>query len=172
MNRAKFLCKVLSNIALITGALYGLTVIYSSLCLVTQWNITPYGQTQQYLHINYPFTNQAFLNIDNNTSYIFFSFLIPLVLYALFFLTASYVFKVFYQPKLFTHRNLRHLKRFYQLNVILPLPITIISSFFTEVEALIWLLVIVHFTLGVFTFLTSLIFQQGLKLQHEQDLFI
>jgi hypothetical protein len=171
MKKAKLVCKLLSNILFITGILYGAMTLYSALCIFTGWNITPYGEGN-YLHINYPFTNQPFLNIDNNTSYMLFSFLIPLALYTLFFLFTSKVFKVFYQPRIFTHDNLKHLKRFYLLNLILPLPVIVISGIFTDVESTMWLLVVVHFILGVFTFLTSLIFQQGLKLQHEQDLFI
>lgn len=171
MKKAKLVCNLLSYILFFTGILYGATALYASLCIISERNITPYGEGE-YLHINYPFTNRPFLNIDNNTSYILFSFLIPLVLYSMFFLFASKVFKVFYQPRLFTHDNLKHLKRFYLLNLVLPLPVMVISSIFTEVESTMWLLVVVHFILGVFTFLTSLIFQQGLKLQHEQDLFI
>lgn len=169
--KAKYICKLLSYLLLIAGILYGTTVLYAALSIISGWNITPYGESK-YLHINYPFTNLPFLNIDNNLSYILFSFLIPLLLYALFFLLASKVFKVFYQPRLFTQDNLKQLKHFYLLNLLIPLPVVIISGFFTEVESAIWLLVVVHFIFGLFTFLTSLIFQQGLKLQYEQDLFI
>lgn len=167
----KFICKILSYILLMLGLLYGITALYSALSITTGWNLTPYGDGK-YLHINYPFTSHPFMNIDNNNSYFIFSFISPLVFYTLFFLFASKVFKVFYQPILFTHDNLKRLKRFYLLNLLLPLPLLIISSFFTEIESTMWLLMVVHIILGVFTFLTSLIFQQGLNLQLEQDLFI
>ncbi len=167
----KFICKILSDILLIIGFLYGITVLYSALSIMSGWNLTPYGDGK-YLHINYPFTSHPFMNIDNNNSYFIFSFISPMAFYTLFFLFASKVFKVFYQPSLFTNDNLKHLKRFYLLNLLLPLPLMIISSIFTEIEATMWLLLVVHIILGVFTFLTSLIFQQGLKLQYEQDLFI
>ena len=153
MEKSKLVCKLLAYILCITGVLYAAVTSYGALCIITGWNIVPYGEAK-YLHINYPFTNQPFLNVDNNTSYILFSFLIPLALYTLFFLLASKVFKVFYQPRLFTQNNLKHLKKFYLLNLVIPLPVVIISSFFTEVESAIWLLVVVHFILGVFTFLT------------------
>lgn len=171
MLHARFLCKSLRLLCMAAGIFYGATLLYAVVCLLTWQNITAYDG-RKFLHINYPFTSKPFLNIENNAPYIIFSFLLPLALYTLFFVLAANVFKVFCRPRLFTKDNLIHLKRFYLLNLAIPLPSAFLSSFFTEVESAIWLLVVVHFILGVFTLLIALIFQQGLKLQHEQDLFI
>lgn len=171
MNRAKFICKILFNITFLLGLLYLLTVLYASVCLVTGWGISAYGEGK-FLRIHYPFTQKAFLLVENNASYKIFSFLLPLSFYTLFFLQVSQVFKVFTKPKQFTIPNLSQLKRFYWLNLLLPLMGTVAASFFVPIDDNIALLIGVHFILGIFAFLLAEIFRQGLKLQNEQDLYI
>lgn len=171
MNGLKIISKALFFVSRIFALAYMATVIYSLLCLFTNWGITLYEEGK-YMHINYPFTNTPFLNINNNLSYKIFDFLLPLFLYGLFFWLLSNVFKVFFQPRLFTQHNVVHLRRFYILNLTLPWITAIASSFFVEVEMAMWLLVGVHFVLGIFTFFLSEIFKQGLHLQNEQDLYI
>lgn len=171
MSRAKIICKLLFYVCRIAAVAYLGAVCYAAFCLATGWGITPYGEGQ-YLHINYPFTERPFLNVDNNTPYITFSFLMPLTLYGIFFLLASNVFKVFYQPRLFTIPNLKQLRRFYLLNLVVPVVAAILAGFFVPVEGGIWILVAVHGMLGVFIYLLAVIFKQGLNLQSEQDLFI
>ena len=171
MNRAKFICKILFYITFLLGLLYLLTVLYSSACLITGWGTNIYGEGK-YLHILYPFTQTPFLNVDNNTAYKLFSYLLPLSFYALFFLQASQVFKAFTKPKLFAIPNLGQLKRFYWLNLLLPVISTVAASVFVPIEGIITILIGVHFILGIFAFLLAEIFRQGLKLQNEQDLYI
>jgi hypothetical protein len=96
----------------------------------------------------------------------------PLGLYGAFFWWASNVFKVFFQSKLFTQPNIVHLRRFYLLNLTVPIAATVLSSFFVPVEGVIWILVIVHLTLGTFVYFLAAMFQQGVNLQREQDLII
>jgi hypothetical protein len=144
---------------------------YALICLLTGWNIVPYGDGK-FLHINYPFTNAAFLNIDNNLPYIIFSFSLPLLFYGFFFYLTGRIFKIFSLPKLFTVDNLNQLKKYYWLNLFVPLPALLLASFFVEIEFIVALLVLVHFVLGLFAWLLATLFSQGLKLQNEQDLFI
>lgn len=171
MKQTKIISKMLSYICLLLGIGYLMTFLYGAFCLLTRINTMPYSDNQ-FLHINYPFTEKPFLNVDNNLPYLIFSFLLPLLSYGLFFWLSARVFKVFYQPKLFTQENLSVLKLFYQFNIFLPLPIVLVSSFFVEVESIIWLLVFVHFILGIFSLFLANICEQGLQLQNEQDLFI
>jgi len=171
MSRANIICKILFYITLFLGLFYLLIVLYASICLLTGWSINPYGEGR-FLHINYPFSQKPFLNVDNNAAYKLFSFLLPLSFYTLFFLQASQVFKVFTKTKLFTVPHLAQLKRFYWLNLLFPVLGVIEASFFVAIEGSIALLVGVHFILGIFTFLLAEIFRQGLKLQNEQDLYI
>lgn len=171
MKLVKPVSRLLFYISKILAWIYLGTTLYAVICLIFNWNITPYGEGK-YLHINYPFTQHPFLNIDNNSPYIFFSFLMPLGLYGLFFWCASNVFRVFFQNKLFIQTNIVHLQRFYLLNVAVPLIAAILSGFFVPVETVIWILVAVHLILGVFTYFLAAIFKQGLNLQREQDLII
>lgn len=171
MGKTKFTAKVLFIISRIVGIGYLATAIYSVICLATKSCITPYGEGR-FLHINYPFSQTPFLNIDNNGSYIFFSFLLPITLYGLFFWLTANLFLVFSKPKLFTLPNLLQLKRFYLFNWLAPFPAIIISSFFVETESVLWLLAVVHTVLGVFAWMVAAIFKHGLQLQKEQDLFI
>jgi hypothetical protein len=171
MARVKAISRILHYISRILALGYLATTLYAIICLLTSWGIQQYG-AGDHLHILYPFTNIAFLNIENNPSYIIWSFLLPLSLYSLFFWLASNVFKVFYQPKLFSLRNILPLRRFYLLNIMVPGVCAILSGFFVPLENAIWVLVIVHFFLGTFTYFLAAIFKQGLQLQNEQDLFI
>ncbi len=171
MNQTKIISKVLYYICLILSGGYLLTGIYSGLCLSTGSAVTPYKEGK-FLHINYPFTEQPFLNIENNYAYIIFSFLLVLISYGIFFWLSAKVFRVFFQAKLFTRENILQLKRFYLYNIFVPLPVVITASFFVEVESMIWGLVFIHFMLGIFCLFLANIFKQGLHLQNEQDLFI
>ncbi len=78
----------------------------------------------------------------------------------------------FFQSKLFTQQNIVHLRRFYLLNLTVPIVATVLSSFFVPVEGVVWALATVHFVLGAFAYFLAAIFQQGLNLQREQDLII
>lgn len=171
MAQTKIISKILCGICLVLSSGYLLTLIYSVFCLVTGYAITPYDGNR-YLHINYPFTGRAFLIVDNNFGYIIFSFLLILVSYGIFFLLSAGVFRVFFQPKLFTRENIGQLKVFYIYNIFFPLPLAVTAGFFVEVEAMIWGLVFTHFMLGIFCLFLANIFAQGVNLQNEQDLFI
>lgn len=171
MNQTKVISKILFYICSVLSGGYLITVLYSLLCLATGFSVVPYKEGQ-YIHINYPFTEKPFLNIDNNYSYIIFSFLLVLISYGIFFWLSAKVFRVFFQPKLFTRENILQLKRFYLYNIFIPLPLVVVASFFVEVESMIWGLVFIHFMLGIFCLFLANIFKQGLHLQNEQDLFI
>lgn len=171
MNQTKIISRILFYICSVLAAGYLITALYALLCLATGFSVTSYGNGQ-FLHINYPFTQQPFLNIEDNYPYIIFSFLLVLIPYGIFFWLSAKVFKVFFQPKLFTKEHILQLKRFYLFNIFIPLPLVIIASFFVEVESIIWGLVFIHFMLGIFCLFLANIFKQGLHLQNEQDLII
>lgn len=171
MLPVKIPAKILYAITKVLGFLYLLTTAYATVSLLTGWNVRPY-EDGQFLHIDYPFTDKAFLNLDNNLPYIIFSFLLILLFYGLFFWLAAAVFSIFFQPKLFTDHHLLHLKRFYFLNIFIPWPLLVVWSLLGPIEPEIALLATVHTVLGVFIYFLSAIFKQGLKLQLDQDLII
>lgn len=171
MSLTKIISRILYHFSRIIGLGYLITALYSIISLLTGWGLQPHGEGK-YLFINYPFTQKPFLNIETNLPYIIFSFLLPLILYTLFFWLASNVFKVFHQPKLFTRNNIAALRRFYLFNIFVPCISVVVAGFFVEVESEVWLLIIIHFILGIFTYFLADIFLQGVQLQNEQDLFI
>lgn len=171
MQTSKLIAKIFYGISKLLAVFYALIFLYSGFCLLTG-NRVKESEDGNMLHILYPFSDSNFMNIDDNLPYIIFSFMVPIGLYALFFYLASNMFHVFFQNRLFTKVNIRKLNWFYRCNLFLPLPITILSSFFAEISGSIWMLVFVHFILGILTYFLAQIFKQGLGLQDEQDLFI
>lgn len=170
MKQTKAVAKTLYIISEVLATGYSFTTLYAAFCILT--GIWTSLFEENLLYIFYPFTTKPFLIAEDNTPYIIFSFLLPLALYSIFFWLVSNVFQVFLKPTLFTPQNVMHLRRFYRLNLIIPVLSTVISSFFVPIEDFILALVVVHFFLGVFTYFLAAIFNQGIGLQNEQDLYI
>ena len=169
MRKSIIISKVLHYITKILAGLYFTTGVYGLFSWVTNTHLLL--KDKQTL-VTYPFTDVPFLILDSNTTYLIFSFLIPVFAYGLFFWLLSHVFKVFFQDKLFTAKNIVHLRRFYLVNIFLPTALYILTSFFMPVEHEMLLIIVLHLVLGVFLFFMSEIFNQGLHLQNEQDLYI
>jgi hypothetical protein len=171
MNSAKLISRILFYLTrFLSVAYFGMSLL-SFIALSSGWGLG-YKENGKYFQVYYPFTSTPFLNGDYNTTYIIFYFLLPITLYGLFFLLVSNVFKVFFQPKLFTHYGIKHLRRFYLANLIIPGLSLLLISIFAEVEDSMVILVALHCILGVFAFLLAAIFRQGVTLQKEQDLII
>ena len=169
MKKTKILSKILYAITRGLAWIYLAIGVYGALSWITKTNIQAEDSRAV---INYPFTDISFLILDNDQSYFLFAFLLPVLSYTLFFWLLSNVFKVFYQDKLFTNPNIGHLKRFYLANTTLPIVLVAFSSFFIAIEKGIFIIVALHLVLGIFIFIISEIFNQGLSLQNEQDLYI
>ncbi len=171
MRYTKLISRILYVAAMAISLFYFAIILYSSICLSTGWCTEPYGDGQ-YLHILFPFSKRPFLNVDNNTAYIVFSFLLPLALYGLFFLLSANVFRIFFQQRLFTQPHVKQLMIFCGTNLAVPVIAAVVAGMFVEVENGIWMLVAVHVVLGLFAYFLAAIFRQGLELQNEKDLFI
>lgn len=169
MKKTKIISKVLFAVTRSLAWIYLVTAVYSIISWFTETNLHFVNDKRI---IEYPFTGVSFLILDNNITYLIFNFLLPVFSYVLFFWLLSNVFKVFYQDKLFTDANITHLKRFYVTNIIFPLILVIFSSFFIYIDKGIFVIVALHMFLGIFIFIISEIFNQGLTLQNEQDLYI
>jgi len=170
MKQTKIVAKTFYIISRVLAICYFATTLYSAFCILT--GIGTGLVKENRLHIFYPFTSKTFLIAENIPHYIIFSFFLPLGLYSIFFWLVSNVFRAFLKPTLFTSQNVVHLKRFYGFNLIVPILATVIGSFFVLIEDFILALVVVHFILGVFTYFLAAIFNQGIGLQNEQDLYI
>lgn len=172
MQNVKIVSKILFYLTRFLAILYFLISAHSIIALITKWALTT-KDNGKYFQICFPFTQKPFLVGDNNLDYMIFNFLLPLSLYGLFFLLVSNVFKVFFQPKLFTLNGIKHLKWFYLANLIFPSLSVLLASIFTnKVEDPGEFLIVLHFILGIFAYFLAAIFKQGLNLQNEQDLYI
>lgn len=171
MTGTKLFARILFFVTRFLAFLYFALTLISFIALTTGWGLGIKDEGKHFV-VFYPFTTKPLMLGEYNLPYIIFYFLSVIGLYGLFFLLVSNVFKVFYQPKLFTAFGVRHLKRFYLANFIIPGALVLVTSFFTEVDDSSEILVALHFILGVFAFFLATIFKQGLNLQNEQDLFI
>ena len=95
-----------------------------------------------------------------------------ILFYGLFFWLLSNVFKTFRQKKLFTAQGVKNLKFFYIMNLfVCPVLFTILSIDSIE-DYPYFAMIIGHAILGIFVFFIAAIFEQGVNLQKDQDLFI
>ena len=171
MHTVRFFARILFYVTRFFSVAYFFMAAHSLLALTTKWSLT-LREGGKYFSVNIPFTQQAYLLGDYNLPYIIFDFLVPLAGYGLFFLLVSNIFKAFFQPKLFTVYGINQLRRFYLVNLILPGVALLLASFFSEVEDMAIVLIVLHFILAVFAYFMAAIFKQGVNLQNEQDLFI
>ncbi|MCJ0741268.1 hypothetical protein [Pedobacter montanisoli] len=155
---------------MVISAVYFLITAYATFCLSTGLRLNIIDEKK--FAILWPFSSKPFLLGDYNLPYILFDFILILGFYGLFFLLTANVFKLFFQPKLFTLKGIRQLKWFYLLNLILPGTCMVLAHLFSYIEEGIEMLVVIHFILGIFAYFLAAIFSQGVKLQNEQDLFI
>lgn len=171
MQTVKIVSRILFYFARLLSFLYAAMAINSLIALSTgRWLLL--DDTGKFFKVCFPFTQRAYLIGDYNLPYIIFDFLLPLALYSLFFLLLSNVFKQFHQPRLFTHKGVTHLTRFYRSNFIVPGVAVLLSAFFSVVDDIALPIIFFHAVLGIFAFFLAAIFKQGLRLQSEQDLFI
>lgn len=171
MKTTHIVSRILFYVTRFLAILYFTLSSYSLLTLSTGWFLN-FKDNGKYFQICYPFTEHPIMLGDYNLPYIIFEFLSPLSLYGLFFLLISNVFKVFFQPKLFTENGIKHLRRFYLANLFLPGIIIFLASIFVSLDNEVSIFIVLHFMLGVFAYFLAAIFKQGLNLQNEQDLFI
>ncbi len=171
MNQTKIISRILYYLCMLLSAGYVLIFLYSAVCLLTGFAVHSYDHNR-YLQIGDPLAGHPWLTVENNPAYILLSFLTVLLAYGIFFALSAGVFRVFFQQKLFTQKNIAVLKKFYLYNIFFPLPAALVAARFVEVEHVIWGLVFIHFMLGIFCLFLANIFSQGLHLQNEQDLFI
>ncbi len=171
MKTVRFIAHILYGAALILAVGYGLTALYSAVVIAfktPQFTVIDGGRR---FAILYPFSDAPFLLGLNAFGQIS-TMILLIALYAVFFLLLSEVFQIFRADKWFTKRGITRLRAFYLGNFIAPSLAYLFCVLCWEVESPAELLVGLHALLGVFTFFIAAIFEQGVHLQHEQDLII
>ncbi len=122
--------------------------------------------------IYYPFTSKNFLLGSENTTVYIFEMVTLLLFYGIFFWLLGNVFKTFRQKKLFTLQGVKHLKWVYVFNIFIC-PILFALLIAISVEDIPYLpLLFAHVIIGTFALFLVAIFEQGLNLQNDQDLYI
>lgn len=122
--------------------------------------------------INFPFTSKHFLLGSEFTIKYVAEMVFGIALYGVFFYLLSGVFNAFKQKRLFTHFGIKNLKRFYIFNLLVYPVFTIIWSAISVEDFPFFGMVVAHLIMGIFIFFINAIFEQGVQLQDEQDLFI
>lgn len=170
-NSVKFISKTLFYVSRSLAVAYFVVTTYSAFCLLSGIGLMLREDGEKFT-ITFPFTDNPFLSGSYNLPYILFDFLLVIGFYGLFFYLAGNVFRLFHQPRLFTANGVKQLRRFYLVNLFLPVSGLILASVFADVGKGIELLVAVHLVLGVFAYFLAAIFTQGVNLQSEHDLII
>lgn len=171
MQATRLISKLLFYFSRLMALLYGAFFLLSAIALSTGWGLE-LRESGRYFSVNYPFSKQHMLNGDYNASYIVLYFLSVIFWYFLFCWLLGNVFRLFFQPRLFTDTGVRHLRNFYLANFLLPIVHVIATLLFDTLEADAVALVLLHAVVGVFAYFLAAIFRQGLQLQKEQDLYI
>ena len=171
MQTTRLISKLLFYFSRMMALLYGAFVLLSVIALSTGWGLR-LREDGRYFSVTYPFSDKNLLLGDYNLTYIILYFLSVLGWYFLFCWLLGNVFRVFFQPRLFTDTGVRHLRNFYQANFLLPIVHVIATLLFDKLESDAVALVLLHAVLGVFAYFLAAIFRQGLQLQKEQDLYI
>lgn len=122
--------------------------------------------------INFPFSSKHFLLGSEFTFEYVAEMVLGITLYGVFFYFLSGVFNAFKQEKLFTHFGIRNLKQFYIYNLFVYPFFVVIWSIITVEDFPFFAMIVAHFIMGLFIFFMNAIFEQGVKIQNEQDLFI
>lgn len=171
MKSVKIIASILEKIVKIVALGYLLTAIYTLInCLFGG----PFFEMleQNRFAINFPFTKQHFLLGSEYTFAYVAEMVLGIGIYGLFFWVLGNVFKAFKQERLFTKKGLAYLKQFYWFNLGLYPLIAIIWSMISIEDFPFIAMIIAHSIMGVFIYFMSAIFEQGVNLQNEQDLYI
>ncbi|MCZ4223348.1 DUF2975 domain-containing protein [Pedobacter rhodius] len=171
MKLIRIISTFLFYIARVFSGGYILTALHVLLSVSLKLSTLEILKTGRFI-IYYPFTNKRFLLGSSYTKNYIAEMILLITFYGTFFWLLSDVFKTFRQKKLFTIAGIARLRLFYVTNLIIcPLLFYILSLFSVEDYPYL-VMVTAHFIMGVFALFIGAIFQQGVNLQKDQDLFI
>lgn len=171
MKLVRFISTILFYLARILAIGYLLTTLHLFISVVFKLSTFQLLENNRFA-ICYPFTDKKFLLGSEYT----FSYVAEMVLtigfYGLFFWLLSNVFQTFRQQPLFTKQGIRNLKAFYVVNLVIsPLLFGFLSVFSNE-DLPFFAMIVAHAIIGIFAYFLTAIFNEGVGLQNEQDLYI
>lgn len=171
MKLVRVIASFLFVIVRITAVFYLITAIYALINCVFAGPFFEIMEKNRFA-INFPFSSRHFLLGSEYTVAYVAEMVLGLLLYGLFFWVLGSVFKTFKQERLFTNAGLKNLKQFYRFNLVLYPVVIVIWSLFSIEDFPFFAMIVAHAIMGVFIFFMAAIFQQGVNLQNEQDLYI
>ena len=171
MKSVKFVSSLLYHLFKLVAFLYLLTAVYVLINCSFEGPFFEKLDNNRFA-ISYPFSNKHFLLGSEYTVRYVTEMVLGLSLYAVFFFVLSGVFAAFKQEKLFTHVGIKNLRRFYQFNLMVYPVAMIVWSMFSREDFPYIAMLLAHLIMGVFIYFMCAIFEQGVKLQNEQDLFV
>lgn len=169
MYSVNIMARILLYISRLMALVYFITFVYAFFSLISNYSLFLHDHNNQFI-IYLPFTHIPFLLGLYNPVYIWVEFLPIFLLYAVFFFLLSYVFNVFTQKRLFTHKGYYYLRIFYWANFTVPVMMLLLTELLSEASFDAWGIVGLHLLLATFIFFMAAIFEHGLRLQDEQDL--
>lgn len=171
MKPVKFISVIGLFLSRILSVAYLATALYI-LCSVVFRLSTLQLLAHNRFAICYPFTAKPFLlGSDFSTAYIL-EMVLLIAFYGIFFWLLSNVFKTFRQKKLFTTQGIQRLKAFYITNLLICPVIFLILSIYSIEDYPYIAMIMAHGIMGIFALFIAAIFEQGVHLQKDQDLFI
>ncbi|MES2810868.1 MAG: DUF2975 domain-containing protein [Bacteroidota bacterium] len=171
MKIVRIIASFLYVLTRIAAFFYSVTAIYALVNCLFEGPFFEKMENNRFA-INFPFTEKHFLLGSVYTLEYVAEMVLGLGLYGLFFFVLSNVFKTFKQERLFTKSGLKHLKQFYQFNLLLYPVAIVIWTLFSFEDFPFFAMIVAHAIMGIFIFFMAAIFEQGVNLQNEQDLYI
>jgi len=171
MKSVKIIASFLDKIVKIVAIGYLVTAFYTLLNCVFKGPFFEILEHNRFA-INFPFSQTHFLLGSEYTFEYVAEMVIGIGLYGFFFWVLSNVFKTFKQERLFTPKGLKYLKQFYIFNLILYPVFALIWAFVSKEDFPFFAMIIAHTIMGIFIYFMAAIFEQGVNLQGEQDLYI
>jgi len=171
MGRVRIISAGLFFLTRVLAVPYLATAIYLIIVFAIKTPFLNIIEDGKRFEVLYPFTQTPYLLGYNNTFYML-EMIAFIGLCGIFLWLLGNVFQTFREKKLFTPKSVNRLKTFYLLNFLVPLPILIVHIFFSYEIVMTIFFSLLHIILGIFTYFMAIIFEQGLHLQNEQDLYI
>nr|WP_294936958.1 DUF2975 domain-containing protein [uncultured Flavobacterium sp.] len=171
MKLVRIISTILFFLSRILAIAYILTALHLFVSVVFKLPTFELMENNRFV-IQYPFTEKSFLLGSEYT----FSYVTEMVLiiafYGLFFWLLGNVFQTFRQVPLFTKQGIRNLKLFYITNLVVsPILFGLLSGFSNE-DMPFLAMIVAHAIIGIFAYFLMAIFNEGVGLQNEQDLYI
>ena len=171
MKLTRFIATIAFYISKLMAAVYFLSALHLLISSIFKLSTLKLLENNRF-QLNYPFTNKPFL-LGSEYSFSYLTEMVSIIIfYGLFFWFLSNVFKTFRKQKLFTSQGIKNLKIFYITNLIISPVLFIMLSFFSKEDYPYFAMIMGHAIVGLFALFLAAIFNQGVNLQKDQDLFI